>query len=201
MTDEETKVAAPTVGELTAKVTKLETQLAIDQTVVADTTSAFKSVMKSGDVDKALEAADKRTVAIAAYAKTTSQLKTAANAIKSAQYAANADKIASIHDRIREGKLNVPDAFAQLESLGVDLLTIDRSEETGKLIVNSSGPAVKRTRAGGGGGGGKGSPLTVDGESFASAAAALAQHRPDFEGKMGRAAIVSWLTNAGHEVS
>ena len=114
--------------------------------------------------------------------------------------AANAEKIAAIHDRIREGKLNVPDAFSQLEALGVDLLTIDRSEESGKLIINSSGPAVRKTRAGGGGTGSRGQSLTVDGKEYTSASAACKAFYPD-SGPLNRDSIISKLTNAGHEVS
>lgn len=195
-----TEETQPTVGELEAKVTRLSTQVTTDTKAVESATANFKQVMKSGDVDKALEAADARTTAQKVLAKSAGQLKTASNAIKSAQYAANAEKIASIHDRIREGKLSVPDAFSQLEALGVDLLTIDRSEESGKLIINSSGPAVKRSRAGGGGTGSRGQSLTVDGEVFTSASQAMKNFYPD-SGPLNRDSIISKLTNAGHEVA
>ncbi len=101
MSDEKTEVTQPTVAELEAKVGKLENQLTIDTKAVDEATASFKSVMKSGDVDKALESADARTKAIAALAKTTSQLKTAKNAITSANYAASAEKIASILSKVR----------------------------------------------------------------------------------------------------
>ena len=200
MTDEK-ETAPPTVAELEGKVSRLATQVDVDTKALESVTTSFKAIVKSGDVDKALEVAADRTAVQATLVKSTSQLKTAKAAVTSANFAASAEKIADIHNRVRDGKLSLTDAFGQLEALGVTKLTVERSEETGKLIINSAGPNVKRARAGGSGGGGKGSPLTVDGETFDSAAAALAQHRPDFEGKMGRSAIVSWLTNAGHEVA
>ena len=206
MTDDQTTgegttaVAPPTVEQLGGKVTKLENQLVIDQKAVDDTTSTFKQVMKSGDVDKALEAADSRTAAIAALTKTTSQLKTAKAAVTSANYAANAEKIADIHNRIREGKLNLADGFGQLGNMGVTKLTVEISEETGKLVINSAGPNVKRSRASGSGTGSRGQSLTVDGEEFASASAAIRQFFPD-SGPLNRESIISKLANAGHEVS
>ncbi len=198
MSDEKTEVTQPTVAELEAKVGKLGNQLTIDTKAVDEATAAFKSVMKSGDVDKALESADARTKAIAALAKTTSQLKTAKNAITSANYAASAEKIAAIHEAMR-GSGDIRGAFEKLTQLGVTKVTLETSEETGKLIINSTGPAVKRTR-GGGGTGSRGQTLTVDGEEYASASAACRAFYPD-SGPLNRESIISKLTNAGHEVS
>ncbi len=199
MTDEKTEVTAPTVVDLEAKVGKLGNQLTIDAKAVEEATASFKQVMKSGDVDKALESADARTKAIAAFAKTTSQLKTAKNAITSANYAASAEKIASIHEAMR-GSGDIRGAFQKLTELGVTKVTLEKSEETGKLIINSTGPAVKRTRAAGGGTGSRGQTLTVDGEEYASASAACRAFYPD-SGPLNRESIISKLTNAGHEVA
>ena len=156
--------------------------------------------MKSGDVDKALELADARQTAKAVVTKSEAQHKSATKAIESAKYALNAEKIATIHDQVRSNGA-VVGYFEALEQFGVTRLVLERSEETGKIIVNSSGPKSPKRSGGGGGGGGRGQSLTVDGQSFDSASAALTSFRPDFTGKMGRAAIVSWLINAGHEVS
>ncbi|KKN33842.1 hypothetical protein LCGC14_0799760 [marine sediment metagenome] len=199
MTDE-TETKAPTVEELQAKVSRLTTQVAEDTKAVEAATGNFKSVMKSGDVDKALEAADSRTKAQATLAKSTSQLKTATGAVTSANYAANAENIATIHNQVRDGKLNMGDAFSRLEGLGVTKLTIERSEESGKLVINSAGPTVKRPRSSGGGTGSRGQSLTVDGEEFASASAAMRNFYPD-SGPLNRDSIISKLTNAGHEVA
>ncbi len=196
--DTETK-AQPTVAELEAKEKRIANQVAEDTNATARASDAFAKAVKSGNVDQALELADARGKAQATLAKNQSQLKTAQNAVKSAQHAANHDRILSVEDSIRG---QIASGMEKLEALGVTKISIERSEETGKLLINSAGPTVKRTRApGGGGGGGRGEPLTVDGQSFDSASAALTHHRPDFEGKMGRSAIVSWLVNAGHEVS
>ncbi len=202
MSDDETKEVpgAPTVAELEAKVARLTAQVDIDTKAVESATAAFKSVVKSGDVDKALVVAGERTEAQKVLVKSTSQLKTAKAAVTSANYAASAEKIASIHDRVREGKLSLTDAFGQLESLGVTKLSIERSEETGKIIINSTGPAVKRTRGAGSGTGSRGQTLTVDGTEYTSASAAIRAFFPD-SGPLNRESIISKLTNAGHEVS
>ena len=197
MTDEvETK--APTVEELQSKVSRLTTQVAEDTKAVEAATGNFKSVMKSGDVDKALEAADERTKAQATLAKSTSQLKTATNAVTSANYAQNAEKIAALHEQIRTNK-ELGLEFVELEKLGVTKLTIERSEESGKLIINSAGPTVKRPRSSGGTGS-RGQPVTVDGTEYASASAAMKAFYPD-SGPLNRDSIISKLTNAGHEVA
>ena len=202
MTDETgegtTAVAPPTIEQLGGKVAKLENQLIIDQKAVDDTTATFKQVMKSGDVDKALEAADSRTAAIAAFTKTTSQLKTARNAVISGKRAANAGKIADVHNARREDK-SLIGHFAALKELGVEWTKVEVSEETGKWIFNSGGAEVKRTR-GGGGTGSRGQSLTVDGTEYASAAAACKAFYPN-SGPLNRESIVSKLANAGHEVS
>lgn len=190
----------PTVAELEARIQRLTTQVAEDAKLAQSANDAFAKAVKSGDVERALELADKRTATKATVAKTEAQLKTAKSALQSAQWAANAERIAAIHNSLRDGKLNVSDAFSQLETFGVTRVTVERSEETGKLIVNSVGPHAPK-RSGGGGGGGKSTPLTVDGQTFPSASAALMHFRPDFGGKMGVAGIRSWLANNGHEVA
>lgn len=201
MTDETTKVA-PTLAELEAKVSRLSNQVEADKAAATSATDAFSKAVKSGNVDAALDLADKRTSAQVTVGKSISQHKSAMAAVQSAKWAANAEQVASVHDDVRDGKITVPDAFKKLEAFGVERLVVERSGETGKLLINSSGPTLKKARGGGGGGGGgKSTPVTVDGQSFASAAAALAHFRPDFTGKMGVSAITSWLTNNGHEVS
>ena len=194
MTEE---TAIPTVEELRAKVTRLTTQVAEDTKAVESATGNFRSVMKSGDVDKALEAADARTKAQSTLAKSTSQLKTATNAVTSANYAQNAEKIAKLHDEVRDSKL--APVFTRLEELGVTKLTVERSEESGKLVINSAGPTVKRPRSSGGTGS-RGQSLTVDGKEYTSASQAMRDFYPD-SGPLNRDSIISKLTNAGHEVS
>lgn len=192
---------APTLAELEAKVSRLASQVDADVKAAATANDAFTRAVKSGDVDKALELADTRTAAKSTVAKSESQLKSAKSAVASAKHAANADKIAALHDQIRTNK-ELELEFVELEKYGIKRVVLERSEETGKIIVNSVGPqAPKRQRASNGGGGGRGEPLTVDGQAFDSASAALMHFRPDFDGKMGRSAIVSWLANNGHEVS
>ena len=197
MTDETT--GAPTVAELEGKVSRLTAQVDADTKAVETATASFKSVVKSGDVDKALVVANERTEAMATLAKSTSQLKTAKAAVTSANYAASAEKIAAIHDKLR-GHREVEGLFNELVALGVTKVTMERSEETGKLVINSAGPNVKRTRAAGSGTGSRGQSLTVDGEEFASASAAIRQFFPD-SGPLNRESIISKLANAGHEVS
>lgn len=202
MADDTTTKAPPTLAELEGKVQRLTNQVSADTKLAEKADSAFASAVKNGNVDDALKLADERTTAKATLAKSQSQLKTATGAIESAKHAANADKIAAVHDDVRDGKLTVPEAFAKLQQFGVKRLVVEMSDETGKLIITSAGPkAPKRSGGGGGGGNGRGQPLTVDGKVFDSANAALMEHYPDFTGKMGRSAIVARLVNAGHEVS
>ena len=199
MVDEAETKTAPTVAELEAKVARLVTQVETDTKAVAGVDEAVKRAMKSGDLDEVLKATDSRTASLATLAKSTSQLKTAKGAVTSANYAANADAIATIHNQVRDGKLNMGDAFSRLEGLGVTKLTVERSEESGKLVINSAGPTVKRPRSSGGTGS-RGQPVTVDGTEYASASAAMKAFYPD-SGPLNRDSIISKLTNAGHEVA
>ena len=194
MTDEKTQ---PTVAELEAKVSRLATQVETDQKASDAANDAFAKAVKSGNVDRALELADERTSRKANAAKSASQLKTAKNAVASATRAANAGKIASVNDQFRAESVVVK-TFERYEVLGITRVVVERSDE-GKIIINASGPTVKRS--GGGGGGGKGKSMTVDGTEYPSAAAALQAFRPDFTGKMGYEAIGTWLANHGHEVN
>ncbi|KKN01342.1 hypothetical protein LCGC14_1128680 [marine sediment metagenome] len=197
---DETK-EAPSVAELEGKIARLANQVETDAKLAVQAEDAFAKAVKSGDVDKALELADARQTAKAVVAKSEAQHKSATRAIESAKYALNADAIAAIHNDVRDGKVSIPDAFVKLEVYGVTRLVVERSEETGKLLVNTSGPkAPKRSGGGGGGGNGRGQPVTVDGEEFASASAALHRFFPD-SGPLNRDSILSKITNAGHEVS
>jgi hypothetical protein len=120
-------------------------------------------------VDKALETADARNTAKSASAKAAGQVKSATSAVQSAKHAANADKIAVVHGEIRaDGKME--GYFQRLEGLGVNRVTIERSEETGKLVINSSGPqAPKRQRAASSNGGSRGTASwEVGGQLFTS---------------------------------
>lgn len=200
MTDDKTAKAQPTLAELESKVQRLTNQVSEDTKTAESAEKTFASAIKNGDVDGALKMADVRTAAKATLAKSESQLKTATNAIASAKHAASADKIAAIHDQMRDnGAVN--GFMAALEPFGVTQIRVERSAETGKLLINSTGPSAPKRSGGGGGGNGRGQPLTVDGKAFDSANAALMHHYPDFTGKMGRTAIVARLINAGHEVS
>ncbi len=197
---DETETKVPTVAELEAKVARLVTQVETDTKAVAGVDEAVKRAMKSGALDEVLAATDSRTALLAALNKSTSQLKTARNAVTSANYSANAEKIAGIHNLLRDAKTNLPDAFMQLQDMGVTKLSVEISEETGKLVINSAGPNVKRTRAAGSGTGSRGQTLTVDGEEYASASAACRAFFPS-SGPLNRDSIISKLTNAGHKVA
>ncbi|KKL53238.1 hypothetical protein LCGC14_2277490, partial [marine sediment metagenome] len=103
-------------------------------------------------------------------AKTESQLKTAQGAVTSAKYAVNADAIAGIVNDVRDGKISLPDAFKELQTFGVIKLVTEVSEETGKLILQASGPNVKKPRAPGSGGGGNRGTASweVEGQNYTS---------------------------------
>lgn len=198
-TGEKTEVAAPTLGDLEAKVGRLEAQVSEDTGKAQQATDAFSSAVKKGDVDKALELADTRTTAQATLAKSTSQLATAKNAVISGKRAANAGAIAETHSAGRQDKSLVA-FFQRLRELGVEWTKVEFGE-TGNLVFNSGGAEVKRARGAGGGGTGKrGEPLTVDGTEYASASAANRSFFPE-SGPLNRESIVSKLVNAGHEVS
>jgi hypothetical protein len=198
MTDEKTEVTPPTVDELQGKVNRLTAQVETDTKAVAGVDEAVKRAMKSGALDEVLAATDSRTALLATLNKSQSQLKTATNAVVSGKRAANAGKIADVHNAMRsDGKLIAH--FNALRELGVEWTKVEVSEETGKWIFNSGGAEVKRTR-GAGGGGTKGQSLTVDGTEYASASAAIRAFYPD-SGPLNRDSIISKLTNAGHKVS
>ena len=197
---EATEATTPSVGELEAKLARLATQVETDAKLAGQAEEAFAQAVKKGDVDKALELADARQTAKGVVTKSEAQHKSATKAIESARYSLNADAIAHIHNDVRDGKVSVPDAFAKLEAFGVTRLVIERSEETGKLIVNSAGPKAPKRSGGGGGGNGRGQAMVVDGETFASASAALHRFFPE-SGPLNRDSIASKIENAGHEVS
>lgn len=200
MADEATTKVAPTLAELEAKVSRLSNQVEADKKLASDATDAFSKAVKSGNVDAALDLADKRTSAQVTVGKSISQHKSAMAAVQSAKWAANAEQMATIHDQIRSDKA-VVSRFEALEAFGVVRLVVERSSETGKLLINSSGPTLKRTKGSGGGGNGKrGQPVTVDGTEYASASAAHLAFFPD-AGPLNRQSIIDKITNAGHEVS
>lgn len=204
MADNETTGAttvAPTIAELEAKSQRLANQVTIDQKAVSDAEAKFASAVKSGNVEAAASAADGRTTAKATLATSERQAGTAASAITSAKYAQNAEKAAVVHDQMRDDKA-ITGYFTTLEALGVVRVVLERSPETGKLLVNSAGPTPpKKARTGGGGGGnGRGQSMTVDGQVFASASAAMKAFFPE-SGPLNRTSIESKLVNAGHSVS
>lgn len=165
MAEEKTQ---PTVAELEAKVQRLAKQVEVDSQVEAAASDGFTKAVKSGNVDRALELADERTAAKAASAKSTSQLKSAQSAVASAKHALNADKIAALHDGMRSDPA-FNNYFQKLEGFGIKRVTLERSEETGKLLVNSTGPsAPKKARASSDGGSHGTASWEVGGQTFTS---------------------------------
>ncbi len=193
--------ATPSIDELVAKEVRLTEQVSVDTNVIAEVEANIAKAMKANNLDDVLTLSDARTEAKVALVKTESQLATAVSAIASAKFAANADKVAAIHDAIGASE-EVNGYFTQLEAYGITRVTLERSGETGKMLVNSLGPTPpKKTRASGGGGGnGRGQTMTVDGQTFPSASAALKAYFPD-SGPLNRDSIASKLTGAGHTVS
>ena len=168
MTQETVEKAAPTIEELEGKVQRLANQVGIDGKAEQDANNAFAKAVKSGNVEQALELADTRQTAKATAAKSAAQHKTAQSAVASAKHAQNADKVAAIHDQIRDNDV-VNTFMAGLEQFGVSQLRIERSEETNKLIVNSIGPAApKKARASSNGGSRGTAEWGVGGQTFTS---------------------------------
>ena len=168
MTQDTAQKAPPTAAQLEEKVKRLQTQVETDTKASQGASDAFARAVKSGNVDEALKLADARTAAKSTLVKSESQLKTAAGAVASAKHAANADKVAAIHDAIRDDP-KVGDYFSQLEGYGVKRITLERSEETSKLLVNSVGPtAPKKARASTNGGNRGTAEWMVGGQAFTS---------------------------------
>lgn len=164
----ETK-APPTLQELEGKVQRLTQQVTNDGKAAGSANAQFAAAVKSGDVDRALELADVRGKAKATFAKSESQLKSAASAVASAKLAANAGKRADIHDAMRTDKSVVGHVNA-LFGLGAEWVKLEKDSD-GDLMVNSGGGEIKRTRApsSGGGGGSRGTASwEVDGKSYTS---------------------------------
>ena len=118
--------------------------------------------------------------------------------------------VASAKDAMRQPIQNaIAPSVKALRELGADhvevVVTIDGDKLT--TVINVVGanmpkpPAKTAKRASGSNGGARSVPLTVDGTVYASANAALLACFPDFVGKMGRAAIITKLTHAGHNVT
>lgn len=167
MTQEATEKAPPTLAELEGKVQRLTQQVANDQKASNSTDAQIADAVKSGDVDRTIVAADARTSARTALAKSQSQLKTAQSAVGSAKLAANAGKRADVHDAMRVDK-SVVGHFQALQSLGAEWVKLEKDED-GDLMINSGGGEIRKTRAPSAGGGSRGTASwEVDGQSFTS---------------------------------
>jgi len=170
MTQDTAEKAPPTLQELEGKVQRLTQQVTNDTKAALSANDQFVAAVKSGDVDKALEAGESRTKANAARGKSESQLKTATNAVNSQKLSANAGKRADIHDAMRQDKSVVGHVNA-LINLGAEWVKIEKGED-GTLTINSGGADIKAARKSSGGGGGGGSRGTasweVDGKSYTS---------------------------------
>ena len=169
MTQDTAEKAPPTLAELEGKVQRLTQQVANDAKAAEAANGAFVSAVKSGDVDKALEAGESRASTKQALGKSQSQLATATRAVNSQKLSANADKRANMHNVMRSDKSIVAHANALFE-LGAQWVKLEKGED-GTLVINSGGADIKAPRKSGGGGGG-GSRGTasweVDGQSFTS---------------------------------
>ncbi len=168
MTQDTVEKAPPTLQELEGKVQRLTQQVQNDAKAAEQANGAFTAAVKSGDVDKALEAGTARAETIKAAIKSMSQLKTAQNAINSQKLQANAGKRADIHDAMRQDKSVVGHVKA-LFALGADWVKFEEGEGD-EIIVNSGGADIRKTRAPGSGGGGNRGTASweVDGQSFTS---------------------------------
>ncbi len=197
MTETETTVTEPTVGQLTEKLTRLENQLTSEKTTVATVERNIESAMKANDLAKVLSFSDERTTAKASVPTTEKAIKIAQSAIKSAEWAQNADAVATLNNEIRKA---TDEFMARYHSFGVDSVTLVRSDETGKTLVNPVEPIAAKSGRGGNSTGSRGSPMTVDGTTYDSASAANLAFFPD-SGALNRASIESKLVNAGHSVS
>ena len=168
MTQDTAEKAPPTLAELEGKVQRLTQQVANDAKAAEAANGAFVSAVKSGDVDKALEAGESRASTKQALGKSQSQLKTATNAVNSQKLSANAGKRADIHDAMRQDKSVVGHVNA-LFTLGAEWVKLEKGKD-GALIVSSGGADIRVPRKSGGGGGGSRGTASweVDGQSFTS---------------------------------
>ncbi|KKM84486.1 hypothetical protein LCGC14_1298600 [marine sediment metagenome] len=167
MTQDTAEKAPPTLAELEGKVQRLTQQVANDAKAAEAANGAFVSAVKSGDVDKALEAGESRASTKQALGKSQSQLKTATNAVNSQKLSANAGKRADIHDAMRQDKSVVGHVNA-LFTLGAEWVKLEKGEEPGSLIVNSGGADIRAPRKSGGGGSRGTASWDVDGKSYTS---------------------------------
>lgn len=167
-TAEKAEKAPPTLQELEGKVQRLTQQVTNDAKAAESANAQFAAAVKSGNVDKALELADTRSKSQGALTKSESQLKTAQSAVNSAKLAANAGKRADVHDAMRDDKSVIGHCRA-LFSLGAEWVKLEVDDD-GRLIINSGGGEIKKTRAPGSGGGGSRGTASweVDGKSYTS---------------------------------
>jgi hypothetical protein len=103
------------------------------------------------------------------------------------------------------GKLSEQLSLIPVEALRSVSFRVERADDgtVNEPLVLMGMVAVKRpTSAGNGGGNAGGSPLTVNGKEFATAAAAKRELLPDkAEQGMNRASIISALKTSGHTVA
>jgi len=163
---QETK-APPTVVELEGKVQRLTTQVENDAKSIVTAERAIESAMKSNDLARVLELSSAREVSAQAAKKSASQLKTAQGAVESAVRAKNAGKILDLDDATGK-RQDIVSLMAQYKALGVGRVAFEHTEDGKSVLVNSSGPAVKRTRASSNGGSRGTASWEVDGQVFTS---------------------------------
>ena len=192
-----TKTSEVSVAELTGKLERLQNQLASDVDKVAKLEVAIGVAMKANDLAEVLHLSDERTSAKSSVPTTEKQIKVATSAIQSAKWAANADAVAGLNDAIRKA---TDELMAKYHGFGVDKVVLERSDETGKTLVNPVEPFVAKSARGGNSTGSRGQSLTVDGTTYASASEANKSFFPD-SGPLNRASIVSKLVNSGHQVT
>jgi len=193
-----------------ARIKRLEADLADAVKAQETAITAMTKRQKDASTDELLALADDVRVAkskcdgvqatINASQRTIGRLEWEA---KSAKLTAVLNPIAS---QVRQAIVNAKATMTEFKVTGVVVTVTDVDKADVMVAVKPTGPDVpkppaKRGSGGGGGGGGGRVPLTVDDTEYASANAALMAIFPDFEGKMGRQAIIAKLEKAGHTVS
>ena len=192
-----------------ARVKRLEQDLADANKTQEAAIATMEKRKRDAKIDELLELADTVRLAKvkcdAVQASINASQRTIARLeweTKSAKLTATLNPIAS---QVRNAIVSAKNIMAEFKVTGITVIVTDVDKDNVMVAVKPVGPDVpkpptKRGSGGKGGGGGR-VPLTVDGTEYDSANAALMAAFPDFDGKMGRQAIISKLTTAGHTVS
>lgn len=188
------------------RIKRLERDLADANKAQESAINAMTKRQKDASTDELLELADGVRTAKAGCDKVQATINAAQRTIARLEWEAKSAKLTAvlnpIGSMVREAVVKAKQTMGEYNVTGLVITVTDIDKANVLAAVKPTGPDVPKPPKGKGGGGGgrKSTPVTVDGQEYLSANAALKEFYPD-SGPLNRASIISKLTSAGHTVS